>query len=382
MNPSDANTDSSLLPVMAGQGGLPPVPPEVGLWPESVEGPVLLNQVASTFSRYLVLPPGAADALALIIAHFHCFDAFMHTPRLSFQAMEKGCGKTTALEIAACLVPGPCVAENMSTAVLYRLAGMRGITLLLDEVDTWVLKDDLLRGLLNAGHRRGGQVWRYEKPHGPRRYEVFGPVVLAGIGALPDTLQDRSIVIRLTRAKPGEVQARFDSRRTATEDQLRARLARWAHDHFDSLEKADPVLPDNVHNRMADNWRPLFAIAEVAGGDWPRRAAQAFRLLNLNLDGEDQSVRIQLLNDIRAIFTVGRTDRLPSIVLARELAKLEGQPWALYDGRRAISNYQVAHLLRGFKIPPHTIRCGTLTAKGYLLADFEDTFARFLTSKP
>jgi hypothetical protein len=378
MNPGHSNPETSLLPALVSCGGPPTVPPQVESWPEPAEGPVLLNQVASTFGRYLVLPPGAADTLALIIAHFHCFDAFLHTPRLSFQAMEKGCGKTTALEVAACLAPGPCVAENMSTAVLYRLAGMRGRTLLLDEVDTWVLKDDLLRGLLNAGHRRGGQVWRYEKPHGPRSYDVFGPVVLAGIGALPDTLQDRSIVIRLTRAKPGEIQVRFDSRRTATEDQLRARLARWAHDHVESLDKADPVLPDNAHNRMADNWRPLFAVAEVAGGDWPRRAAQAFQLVNQDRFAFDQSVRVQLLSDIRALFAKLRADRLPSAAMVHELARLEGQPWAQYEGRRAISTHQVAHLLRGFDIRPRTVRFGTSTAKGYDLADFQDAFERFL----
>jgi len=39
--------------------------PETELWPDSVNGAQILDQVAEIFSRYSVLPPGGADALAL-----------------------------------------------------------------------------------------------------------------------------------------------------------------------------------------------------------------------------------------------------------------------------------------------------------------------------
>src|SRR5438045_2040209 len=38
-------------------------------------------------------------------------------------------------------------------------------------------------------------------------------------------------------------------------------------------------MPPSAYNRLADNWRPLFAIAQTAGGDWPRRALEAFNQL-------------------------------------------------------------------------------------------------------
>jgi hypothetical protein len=294
--------------------------------------------------------------------------------------MEKGCGKTTALDVTASLSPGPFMVENMSTAVLFRVAALRGVTLFLDEVETWLPGNEAMRGILNAGHRYGGQVSRCD---GPRRaircYSVFAPVALAGIGSLPETLQDRSIVIRLTRAKPGEIKVPFDPRRTAAEDQLRAKLARWTCENFPRLEGCKPVLPAQAQNRLADNWRALFAIAEVAGAKWPRRAAEAFRLLNQDRLAEDeQSIRIKLLNDVRTVFDAKHALRLPSAVLALELALLEGQPWAEYAGRRAISTHQVAHLLRGFGIRPRTMRIGVTMAKGYAVTDFKDVFERFL----
>ena len=57
------------------------------------------------------------------------------------------------------------------------------------------------------------------------------------------------------------------------------KLARWCADNFARLETADPTMPDTAFNRLADNWRPLFAIADVAGADWPARAAASFAAL-------------------------------------------------------------------------------------------------------
>ena len=71
-----------------------------------------------------------------------------------------------------------------------------------------------MRGMLNAGHRRGGRALRCEgESNDVRALNVFAPVVLCGIGALPGTLHDRSILIpRLERAKPGEIKASDSSR--------------------------------------------------------------------------------------------------------------------------------------------------------------------------
>src|SRR5262249_13380565 len=156
----------------------------------------------------------------------------------------------------------PLPTENLTAAVLFRVVEKRKPTVLADECDTWLHDNEELRGMFNAGHRRGGQALRCEgDSHEVQAFRVYGPAVLCGIGALPGTLHDRSIVIRLVRAKPGEVLARFDSRRTEEETELCRKLARWTADNFSRLETADPELPETAFNRLADNWRPLFAIA-------------------------------------------------------------------------------------------------------------------------
>ena len=68
------------------------------------------------------------------------------------------------------------------------------------------------------------------------------------------------------------------------------------------LKRAEPtVLPDGAFNHLADNWRPLFAIAEIAGGEWPQRCADAFAKLTSN-DADADSIRVELLADIRNLF--------------------------------------------------------------------------------
>ena len=74
---------------------------DVESWPESVNGADTLSEVAETFARYVALPGGAADALALWTAHTHCFECFDCSPRLNISSPEKGCGKTTLRDVVS-----------------------------------------------------------------------------------------------------------------------------------------------------------------------------------------------------------------------------------------------------------------------------------------
>jgi len=354
--------------------------PEVDPWEMPVRGSEVLNEVAARFSRHLALPPGGASALALWVGHTHAFEAFVHTPRLNFRSPEKGCGKTTALDVLASMTPRPLRTESMTAPVLFRLVEDYKPTLLLDEVDAYLSAAEELRGLLNAGHKRGAKAYRCEGENNTvRGFAAFAPAALAGIGALPGTLHDRAIVVTLVRSKPGEVAARFDSRHTEQEMELCRKLARWAADNFEKLKNCDPQLPETAFNRLADNWRPLFAVAELAGGDWPTRAVEAFAKLTSTEDLDAQGVGTTLLADIAAIFAREGTDKLPSNKLAEGLAGIEGRPWAEFGKhRKPISPNQLANQLRPFGVAPSTIRVGDETPRGYLRPDFQEAFERYL----
>src|SRR5439155_10936888 len=150
--------------------------PDVELWPEPINGAEVLAQTADTFRQYIALPDGAADVLALWCAHAHGFSIFPCSPRLNISSPEKNCGKTTLRDVVSVLVPRALLAENLSVAVLFRVIEQHEPTVLADECDTWLRDNEELRGMLNAGHRRGGQALRCEgESNEVRAFNVFAP---------------------------------------------------------------------------------------------------------------------------------------------------------------------------------------------------------------
>lgn len=235
-----------------------------------------------------------------------------------------------------------------------------------------------LRGILNSGHRQGGAVIRtVGEDFEPRAFSTHSACAIALIGKLPATLADRSVPIELRRRRMDEPVETFRFDRTDPLDQLARKIARWAKDNADQVRDADPDMPAGVFNRAADNWRPLLAIADAAGDEWPARARRAVQSLAAAGD-DDQSVRVTLLADVRTIFAERRADRLPSAELVQALAAIEGRPWAEWKAGQAITANDLARLLAPFAIKPGTIRTGGATPKGYQLAQFDDAFARYL----
>jgi hypothetical protein len=157
----------------------------------------------------------------------------------------------------------------------------------------------------------------------------------------------------------------------------------WTADNFDTLKRCDPKLPETAFNRLADNWRPLFAIAEVAGGDWPRRCAEAFAKLTSTDDLDAHGIGTLLLADIAEIFDQEGTDKIPSARLAEELAAIEGRPWAEWGRqRKPISPNQLANQLRRFGVSPKKIRFGEHSLQGYWREEFNEPFERYLPGVP
>ena len=351
-------------------------------WPEPVDGAELLDKLRAAFLRYVVLPDGAAVALALWVVFAHAHDAASMSPILAITSPEKRCGKTLLLDVLGALVPRPLAASSITAATLFRTVEKYRPTLLIDEADTFLADHDDLRGVLNSGHRRS-QAWVLRTvgdDHEPKKFSTWCPKALAKIGELPGTLEDRSIVVRMRRRAPGESVERFRLDRDPEKLQPLARqAARWAADNIDALKPADPDVPEDLHDRAADNWRFLLAIAEVAGGGWFERARSAAAEFGARASWSE-SWGVILLEDIRKLFTERGTDRLTSKEIVEKLVAMEERPWPEY-GRsgKPITTRKVAHLLRKFDIVPGTVRIsGGGTARGYKLKTFEEAFKRYL----
>ena len=360
--------------------------PEIEPWPDEVDGAALLDEIARFCRRYVVLSAEAADAATLWAIHAHAHDAAAVSPILHLCSPEKRCGKTTLLIALSCLVPRPMTASNVSDSVLFRSVERHRPTLLIDELDSFIDERAELRNLLNSGHTRGtAYVLRnVGEEHEPRLFSVWAPKILAGIGRVQDTIADRSISIRLLRRAPDERIERLRQDRIHQEAVgARRRAARWASDHFESLCEHDPEVPEELHDRAADNWRPLLGIADLAGGAWPSRARRAAAQLSGGYGAEPtegESIRTLLLHDLRGFSTESGADRWSSEEIAGWLAKREDRPWGEWGRhQKPLSARALASLLSPFQIRPRPIRLpnGEML-RGYLRDDFADAFRRFL----
>lgn len=356
--------------------------PEPEPWSKPVDGAELLSGIAAAVKRVMVMAPGSAAAVALWAVHAHALDAFMISPRLAVTSPRPQCGKTTLLDVLAHLVPRPLVMANVSSAAVYRTVEVARPTLLADEADTWLIgnrADNSLRGILNSGHRRGSSVVRVVgDDQEPRQCATWCACAIAMIGKLPATLTDRSIAVALQRKRPDEEVERFRFDRTEELDALARKAARWARDNLERLRSLDPIMPESLGNRAADNWRTLLAIADAAGGAWPKRA----RDIAVATVDADQGRRSGLLADIRDIFNAKKLDAISSVELVNDLVAIEGGDWSEYRDGKPLTKNTLARLLSRDGISLSTIRTRTGTLKGYKLAQFEDAFTRYLPQTP
>jgi putative DNA primase/helicase len=349
--------------------------PEPEPWPEPVDGVALLSGLAAAIRRHVVLSNSMADATALWAVHTHLVNCFGISPRLGITSPEKGCGKTTLLDVLWHIVFRPLLAANVTASAVFRVVESQQPTLLIDEADTFLSESEELRGVLNSGHRRGGSVVRtVGDDFEPRAFSTYSATAIALIGSLPPTLTDRSIPIELQRRRSDEPVEAFRFGHTRHLEDLGRMVARWALDNSDAVGALDPQMPPGIFNRVADNWRPLLAIADVVGSDWGERARVAIGLA----DGAEESKGVQLLRDIRAIFVERAVDRISSEELVDALIAIENHPWAEWRREKPITKNGLARILAKYKICPEGIRIGNHTPRGYLLAWFDDAFRRYL----
>ena len=353
-------------------------------WSDPVDGAQLFDAIANTLARHMVLPAGAADAVALWVMHAHTHETATISPILGITSPTPECGKTTLLTILGALVPKPLPASNVTAAALFRAVEKWRPTLLVDEADTFLRDGDELRGVINSGHNKATAfvIRTTGDDYEPRQFMTWAPKAIALIGKLPATLESRSIHLKLRRIAPGETVEPVRGDRLGYLQPLARQAARWAADHVRELGRADPDMPATLDGRRADNWRHLFAIAELAGGDWQERAHQAAEALIAKDEG--QTAAIMLLSDLRDMFRDRMVDRISSVDLVSALVQMETRPWPEWGRQgKPITPTQVARLLAGFAIAPGTIKISKdVTARGYHKDRFDDAFARYLPSEP
>ena len=371
----------------------------------TVDGAQVLDEVCNMLRWFVKFPSDeAADAATLFAAATHAAAQMQFAPRLRVKSPQKRCGKSRLLELLAELVRNPLKTVNISAAALVRSIDPDDPpTIVFDEADAVFgkgLKGDekaeALRGILNAGFDRNQPYTRWDvTTRALENCPTFAMAVIAGIGALPDTIEDRAVPLELTRKTKDETCLRtglhgactlvhkFRRRRDVPLIRpLRDRLAAWVLPRAAAIADAEPGMPGGLSDRAEDVWEALIAVADLAGGTWPQRARTAAVKLMAGAEagGADRPLGIRLLADLRQVFAEsGGVDHIGTTDLLVRLCGIEDSPWRTLIHGKPLDANRLADLLRPFGVgsvqiwtPPNTV------TRGYYEASFQDAWNRFL----
>jgi Protein of unknown function (DUF3631) len=419
--------------------------PPVNPWPDPVDGAELLTEISATLPHYVRLSRAEYDAAALGMVHSHVFDFFDVMPIVTISSPQKRSGKTRLMRLAARVSPKALFISGNTAAFLVRAIDRDHPNVFADEFDAVTKGDpekaEAMRAHINAlFDREGSYVGKCvptENGHEPRRFTVWSTLWLAGIKKPPPTIEDRAIRIQPKRKLPGDKVKSLRLRDGPEFDVFRRKAARFAIDSERALRNANPSCPDGLaeySDRAADAWSPLFAIADVAGGDWLERAHRAALILSGLQDdagdrGEaatDADDELALLMDVRTILLAIdalapeakdlRADKqiaVKALMTARSLADAGKEPdkppkitpviggeqlanalglpalfpdrsWSEWAHGRPIKSHHIVAILREYGILSKTVRfpdsAGVMW--GFSRDALDDAFSRYVPSPP
>jgi hypothetical protein len=365
----------------------------------------ILDGILTQAKRYIVTSDNLLGTAALwcaftYLVHHEWIQVWV-APRLAIQAKTHGCGKTALLEILANLVFNPRPSSSITASTLLRMVGTIKPTLLIDEAQRVLRRDrsDELVAICNASHRR---TFAYVERAVPtpdggwvvERFDVWCTMAMAGIGELPPEQQDRSIVIRLDKALAEDVPAQLEDGTSPELAELQRKLDIWSRT-ISSLDRPErPEVLKHQPGRVFDNWRPLIAIADLAGSRWPqlvqdaiaeaigveRQLSQVERLL-LSIRKAFQQ-RTLILDATGKVVKGSPPDRLETSGLVAMLNEDSEEDWKQENHGRGITEYWLRDRLRGLLQPTKSQSWETQKPrtkhKGYLRSQFEHAWKTHL----
>ena len=345
----------------------------------------ILDDLADQIAKYCVLPSEEAlVAVTLWTVATHLLEHLEYAPRLVVRSGEKQSGKSRLVnDVLGELVFNPMRTTNISPAAIVH-AGDSGVwpTLILDEADTVfgsrkvAENNEPLRGVINAGFEPNGEYLRYDvKNRCNERIPVFAFACLAGIGRMPDTIEDRAVIVQMVRRRRDQEVARFRRRDALPElHAMRARIEEWAGAR--SQEEVDIFkYPNDLvlsSDRAEDVWAPLVSIADAVSEDWGKWARESARFLTdawKATEASDQGH--ELLQAIRnAIKDHNWGESFRSKDLTKALMDAdEGMPW---EGEN-LTSAKLGIWLKRYDIHPRQETTGK-RLRFYLTRDFNDAF--------
>jgi putative DNA primase/helicase len=324
---------------------------EVEPWDEPVNTRELLNAVTAQFEKYIIVHDRVIAPIVPLWTAFEWVhdDIATFSPILIFQGGDTEMAKSAASEVVSHMSPRAFIIVEPTGPAFYRFVDRVHPALFLDDADKLLPRRPDLAHIVNSSWKRGTYIPRTDAHGVVHLFDAFGPRCLNGIDLLahlaPAT-RTRCITIDMLPLLEEE-KDRIISMRYAADDEnfviLRRKLLRWATDNMAALKSAKPRMPDGFFGRLEENYHLLFAIADLAGGDWPKRARVA--AIKASREHNRPSLGKRLL---AIMFDLSiRHGTLQTSKWLEQVVPTEDDEFANYRGR-PINMYQIAALLKPY----------------------------------
>jgi hypothetical protein len=357
-------------------------------WPQPIGGDVILGEVAGLVDKHVIVDDHAKVAIALWVVLTYLIDVVDIMPILAILSPEKRCGKTMLLELLANLVRRGMPAVLLSPATVFRVIEASHPTLLIDEADG-ILKnskgdDNLeLRTVINSGYSRAfAFVPRCEgDDHAVRYFSTWSAKAIALIGRMPDSMADRSIRIEMKRKAKSDTTSKLRETPLNVFDELKSKIVRFVEDNSDAIRAVVPSFPSGLNDRAEDCWTPLFAIAEVAGGNWPDLSWRAAIALSADSDDSD-TFNSKLLRALKEDFETNQQAHASGFQATTDICDHLNQdkeaPWHGPKYKNGMTEELLASRLRRYKIKSDRPTINNKQVRGFCWSKLEPVFDRYL----
>jgi len=297
--------------------------------------------------------PSVRTVAVLSAAASYVTSAYSHVPRI-FITGPYGSGKSSLLDAIQPLVQNPVRnSGQLSTTFAYRndfrAAAAEGgglvPTTIVDETKH-IFGDNGKKGsqhplyaILTEGYSKTGAPVRYQEKDLNVSYSCYQVAFLASRGnqSLPEDVLDRAITLTMSRKPEGmKLVSTTDPTFVANGEQIGLFLRTAIQSAEQPLRivarDTDWYGQAGLDNRTADVWIPLFALADLAGGQWPTMVSAAYAELGAK-NARNLPTRFQIQVDVLSYLrmTGAEQEKIPARELLEYLGEL-GRQCYTWDG--------------------------------------------------
>lgn len=286
-----------------------------------ITGAEILNGAVGFSKRIVYMSDEMHDALALVAMVSHSIDSFTTLPRGLAVSPKGQAGKSTWLRVLMMLGWNGWKSKPTSYALRARFNDRNHPMIIIDEISSIYGKDGLKNAnadvdtVVKEGYENNATL---SKARNGLNEDVSCYCVAAFGGlrnAVPDDVYSRCIVWKMKAVPAGiELMDSLDDDTHAMSEQHMLRMHQWARQNAEELKRAFKNFRrphPKMRTRLRQIWGSLYAVALVAGEDWPERCMAAFRAMAIDTSEEPVLTGAQMvLRDAAALFTESGAPKL------------------------------------------------------------------------